>query len=295
MSANPRDPSPVTIPRSFVRTLAAADGSHEYRLFVATPAGPPPPRGFPIVYVLDANATFATIVEAIRMRCHRPSTTGVVPAIVAGIGHAIDGPYERERRRLDFTPAVSDDEGVAREGLLTGGPARFFDLLTQLQNNLEAGLPVDRSRRVLFGHSLGGLFATSILLERPETFSRYIVVSPSLWWSWDAIAARAATLAERIDASSPAVGAIFTVGEFEEVLAPWEAAAPTAAEMRERRAARQMVSRCRALVGTLAQAGLPQLSATFEEAPAEDHASAALIGINRGLRFALRPDPALQK
>lgn len=295
MSANPRDPSPVTIPRSFVRTLAAAGGSHEYRLFVATPAEPAPPQGFPIVYVLDANATFATIVEAIRMRCHRPSTTGVVPAIVAGIGHAIDGPYERERRRIDFTPAVSDVAGVAREGLLTGGPARFFDLLTQVQAAIEGELPVDRSRRVLFGHSLGGLFATSILLERPAAFSRYIVVSPSLWWSWDAIAARAETLAGRVEAPSPSVAALFTVGEFEEILAPWEAAAPAAADMCERRAARQMVSRCRALAGILARAGSPLVSATFEEAPAEDHASAALIGINRGLRFALRPNPTLQK
>jgi predicted alpha/beta superfamily hydrolase len=278
-----------------VRPLAAADGSHEYRLFVATPAEAPPPQGFPIVYVLDANATFATIVEAIRMRCHRPATTGVVPAIVAGIGHAIDGPYERERRRIDFTPAVSDVAGVARDGLLTGGPARFFDLLTQVQDAVEAELPVDRSRRALFGHSLGGLFATSVLLERPAAFARYVVVSPSLWWSWEAIAARAETLADRVPASSASVTALFTVGEFEEVLAPWEAQAPTAAEMRERRAARQMVSRCRALAGILARAGSPLVSATCEEAPAEDHASAALIGINRGLRFALWPGPSLQK
>ena len=36
-----------------------ADGSQEYRVLVALPAEPPPAVGFPVVYLLDANATFA--------------------------------------------------------------------------------------------------------------------------------------------------------------------------------------------------------------------------------------------
>lgn len=284
--------APVFVPRSETRTLDAADGSHQYRVFIATPAEAPPPGGFPVVYVLDANATFATFVEAIRMRCHRPATTGVDPSIVVGIGHAVDGPYERERRRIDFTPAVADVDGVARDGLLTGGPARFFTLLTRLRDELERELPIDSARRTLFGHSLGGLFATSVLLEEPAAFARYLVVSPSLWWSWDAIAARAETVTARLSQASSTIAASFTVGEYEEVLAPWEESAPNAAEMRERRLARQMVARCRTLASILDRVAGRSVRVTFAEAPGEDHASAALIAINRGLRLASGPPPS---
>ena len=36
--------------------------------------------------------------------------------------------------------------------------------------------------RGLAGYSLGGLFATWVLLNDTGTFSRYLIGSPSLWW-----------------------------------------------------------------------------------------------------------------
>jgi predicted alpha/beta superfamily hydrolase len=32
------------------------------------------------------------------------------------------------------------------------------------------------------GESLGGLLGTEILLTKPSTFDKYIIISPSLWW-----------------------------------------------------------------------------------------------------------------
>ena len=37
--------------------------------------------------------------------------------------------------------------------------------------------------RVIVGHSLGGLFATYALSHRPELFTGYILLEPSLWWN----------------------------------------------------------------------------------------------------------------
>ena len=34
----------------------------------------------------------------------------------------------------------------------------------------------------MIGWSLGGLFALNALFHRPEIFSRYLIVGPSLWW-----------------------------------------------------------------------------------------------------------------
>lgn len=36
--------------------------------------------------------------------------------------------------------------------------------------------------KTIIGESLGGLFATEVLLKKPTLFNRYIIVSPSLWW-----------------------------------------------------------------------------------------------------------------
>jgi predicted alpha/beta superfamily hydrolase len=40
---------------------------------------------------------------------------------------------------------------------------------------------------MLIGQSLGGLLATEVLLKRPELFSQYVIVSPSLWWDKESL------------------------------------------------------------------------------------------------------------
>jgi alpha-beta hydrolase superfamily lysophospholipase len=61
------------------------------------------------------------------------------------------------------------------------------------QSGKEAYLPtVDRDYRtrpyrVLIGHSLGGLFARYALMNRPEVFNGYLIISPSLWWDDQAL------------------------------------------------------------------------------------------------------------
>ena len=46
--------------------------------------------------------------------------------------------------------------------------------------------------RALHGHSLGGLFATYVLFEDPDLFSRYAIMSPSYRWEHESTYAREA-------------------------------------------------------------------------------------------------------
>jgi predicted alpha/beta superfamily hydrolase len=46
-------------------------------------------------------------------------------------------------------------------------------------------------RTGLIGESLAGLFVLETFLDRPDSFSDYIAVSPSLWWNGGRLAARA--------------------------------------------------------------------------------------------------------
>jgi hypothetical protein len=48
--------------------------------------------------------------------------------------------------------------------------------------------------RILSGWSLGGLFTVHTFLERPDLFSAYLAISPSLWWDNGVIAQRADSL-----------------------------------------------------------------------------------------------------
>src|SRR5690606_34790021 len=74
---------PVTLPRSSQRVIRHAGA--DYQLQVAWPASPPPPGGYPVVYLLDAHAGFATAAESERARSHRTDATGVPPTVVVGI------------------------------------------------------------------------------------------------------------------------------------------------------------------------------------------------------------------
>ena len=105
----------------------------EFHVFVSRPLLPPPVDGYPVVYMLDANAAFGTMTEAVRMQSARPEATGVVPAVVVGIGYPTDLPLDLARRTFDYTPEVERAALSARpdgtEWPPTGGAGAFLDFI----------------------------------------------------------------------------------------------------------------------------------------------------------------------
>lgn len=270
---------PVSLPRSEVRDLVSRSG-REYRVFVARPAGPPPPGGFPVLYLLDANATFATVVEAIRLRAPRPEVTGVVPTVVVGIGYPVEGPYDRVRRTLDFTPPGSAEPG-------TGGADDFLAFLTrELAPEVERSTGADPARRILFGHSLGGFFVLRTLFTAPGAFRGYVAASPSTWWDARALE-DAGRIRDRLARSPDELRVMIGVGEYEQSLAPWEVGVPGSERTEARRRTRAMVDGARAVAQRLSALDHPRLRVHFECFPGEEHASAVLRTIGRSLRFVL--------
>ena len=56
-----------------------------------------------------------------------------------------------------------------------------------IQNRLNFYLDIEKkykttASKTLIGQSLGGLLATEILMENPKLFTKYIIISPSIWW-----------------------------------------------------------------------------------------------------------------
>lgn len=99
------------------------------------------------------------------------------PAYMISVGYPPGAPNGRNR---DLVHAPERQQ----EGLTAGGGGAAFQafLTDELGPFLEARYPVDAKRSILFGHSLGGLFAANVLASQPNAFGGYIIASPSLHW-----------------------------------------------------------------------------------------------------------------
>jgi hypothetical protein len=185
---------PVTISNSELRFLKSRLLGKEYRILVALPTGYAESKEtYPVLYVLDADMYFGTIAETVRALAAFKKLLSIEAPdmIVVGIGY----PIESARCYTNWDMAKPSEYAGARakdltsteeatmEGWPSGGASDFMafirdDLKPLINSNYRAN-PEDST---IYGHSLGGLFGLYVLFHRPDTFNRYIVLSPSLWW-----------------------------------------------------------------------------------------------------------------
>lgn len=145
---------------------------------------------YPVIYLLDgsANEDFLHVVGLVQFY----NMTFTMPkTIVVGIAN-VD-------RKRDFTfPTNLKD--LKKTYPTTGGSAKFIDFVEkELQPYIKTQYKTNDTS-YLIGQSLGGLLATEILLKKPDLFTNYIIVSPSLWWDDESlIKAAPALLSKQTD------------------------------------------------------------------------------------------------
>lgn len=282
-SARAQEAVPLTVPGTTQRDIDGPDGQ-PFRVFLHVPQGDPPPGGWPMVTVLDANAVMGQVVDTLRVLTHLPAESGLrSAAVVAGIGYRTDGPYDPVRRTFDLTPPpgrlIPAAEG--RSEARTGGADALLDFIDAVVKPLAArAAPIDATRHALLGHSFGGLFVLHALFTRPGSFRDYVAGSPSIWWEDSAILDAAGRFAARPDRPSPR-RLLMLVGEYEQGLAPWHDPAwkPRMDSLRMVDRARDLAERLRPLAG---------LDVEFELLPGETHMTAFPQAVQKGLRFILR-------
>lgn len=180
---------PVTLPDSREFSLTSADGK-TYRIFVAMPPGPAPEQGYATLVVLDGNAYFTGMAEAMRSLMAFPevhqkdSVRKAHPTIVVGIAYPGDAVLDGPRRSWDFLPPSDDPKDIERlRGGQPGGADAFLTFLTgDLRAALAKRYPLRNDQHTLAGHSLGGYFVLHALAHQPDAFQRYVSISPSTWW-----------------------------------------------------------------------------------------------------------------
>ena len=279
-SAAPWSDAPLGI-RARRQDIVSSSTGRTYRIWVFVPSTPPPPAGYPVLYLLDGNATYPVAATLLQLAEHRTNPGGLVPGIVVGIGYPGDAPIDLRARTEDYTPPAPD---LSATGDLSGNPQggadRFLDFIEkELKPRIAASFPIDPARQTIFGHSYGGLLVLHTLFTRPSAFQRYVAASPSIWWNHRFILTEKASWLKTSRSASPRV--VITVGSLEQT----PSADPRLAGRAELMVARRQVDNARELAADLVAHGISSEFFLFEKC---DHGESRTPALVHALRTAFQ-------
>lgn len=243
---------PPTLVFGSVDRLPSKALGEERRINVLLPPGyAASGERYPVFYLLDGSAHedyfhAAGLIDFM-------ATYGVMPkTIVVGISN-VD-------RKRDFTLPSTDEED-RKQVPTSGGAQKLVAFLeTELIPYVNANYRTS-GQETLFGQSLAGLLATQVLLEKPALFDSYILVSPSLWWSRQALLKSAPELMKKN--SAPGRKVYLSVGDEHP----------------------EMVATAKAFAQLLKECPWPGLQTRFDYLETENHATSGHISLYRGLEF----------
>jgi predicted alpha/beta superfamily hydrolase len=254
-----------------------------YDIFVHVPDAEAPASGFPVVYVLDANSDFIVVAETVKRASRKASATGISPSIVVGIGYPDTQAYNLDRRQFDLTRCPPDESALPDQpNGAHGGQAAFVAFIRdQLQSHIQQNYHADPARRILLGHSLAGYFVLDLLTQYPGMFAGYICFSPSIWWDRAGLSQSVGSLGSIQKALRIYMG----VGQWEQEVAPWQAAENFSDRYHLVRQRRRMIDNAREMAGQIGAVLDDRSKIKFEVGDDEDHATVVTALLCRALRF----------
>ena len=139
--------------------------------------------GYPVLVAMDADASFPLLADVLTLleweQC-------IPPMILVAPGYGVPLNHEKNQRARDYVPTVGevpvDPEG-SNTKTVGGGAPRFLQFIREeLLPHIDETYHTDPETRMYAGVSFGGLFGTYTFLHQPDTFTHYLISSPSLWW-----------------------------------------------------------------------------------------------------------------
>lgn len=151
------------------------------KVWVYTPTkrqeGPRQQQRYPVVYLLDGDAHFYSVVGMIQQLSQVNGNTLCPEMIVVGITNT--------DRTRDLTPTHVDADPPFMDSSFSktsGGGERFAAFLEkELIPHIDATYPT-QPFKLLIGHSFGGLTVMNIIANHTKLFNAYICIDPSMWW-----------------------------------------------------------------------------------------------------------------
>lgn len=248
----------------------------------------------PILFVLDGDLLFGPAAALAAFRGFGGVQT---TAMVVGIGYGTSDAAEHGLRRTGDLAPQQDDAGRQIYGPImqmlgdkAGGADALLAFLTEtlVPELLQRYPRASATRHALFGHSLGGLFTTYALLNRPDAFASYLIGSAALSWNNSLVHALLSSFPDKLRHLERKPRVFVGVGGKEQDL-PTEAQPGDPLSLE---ASQAIIQACRAidasdeLAQALRDAGLDEVEfATFAD---EDHFSVCPSLLMRGLQFFMR-------
>ncbi|MFA8344114.1 MAG: alpha/beta hydrolase-fold protein [Rhodothermaceae bacterium] len=141
---------------------------------------------YPVVYMVDGDYNFfhlAGLTEQLSSISER-----IPEMIVVAISDKGHKNYLKNMTPTDLNNPKGEKSGRANKLI------EFLEKdLKPLIANKYRTAPFD----ILMGHSVGGLFAVTVLTEKPELFNAYVAISPSIWWNETYLVERAENVFEK--------------------------------------------------------------------------------------------------
>jgi len=157
---------------------------------------------YPVLYLLDGDAHFYSVTGMIKQLSTTNGNTVSPEMIVVGIPNT--------NRTRDLTPTHTMDGDST-----SGGGKNFLNFIEkELIPYVENKYPVS-DYRTFVGHSFGGLLVVDALVDRPNLFTNYVAIDPSLWWDDQELLKRATTVlsSTKLDNKALYVGVANTMKE----------------------------------------------------------------------------------
>lgn len=260
--------APYVLMGTQVWTVPDPVSGRDYEVFVSLPASyeTSPQRRYPVLYVTDADYAFPIIRQIAR----RVNLDGPVieEFILVGLSYS-RGDTGTVSRNRDYTPTPNGPRRASAT-LHGEGPAYQTWLKTRAIPLIENRFRADPARRVLLGHSYGGLLGAQILFTDPTLFHGYILGSPSFWFDRRHIMTMEAAYARSHD-DLPAE--VFMYVGTHEVPGPGP----------RNTSGPDMVADVRTMEQALKSHGYPGLRVRSTVLEDEDHLTVAPVGFTRAL------------
>ena len=121
---------------------------------------------YPVLVLTDGVQNIKHAIGSIELLTR---TGSIPPIIVVGV--------KSTNRTRDFTPTVSKNSPGSGNG------PKYLDFIEKEVLTFVKANYRTHPFTILEGHSLGGVFTTYALLEKPDLFDAYLIMSPSFWWN----------------------------------------------------------------------------------------------------------------
>lgn len=277
---------PVQLPAAQAFEIHSQRTGEIYRVLVRAPSGPPPQAGYPVLWMLDGDASFPLVFSrpAGGLFPSAPMSADCVAGLTVAIGFPGGAPFDAPARSRNYTPQPDQETGDMVSTVFGGAEGFLHFIVEELRPALSALYPLDPARNTLFGFSYGGLFTINTLLHCPGHFQRYWAASPSLWFS-DALMMRRM---RNNAATSAADRLVITVGKDEQY-----ATHALPAERQDHLSRRAMVDNITEAAGLIARAN-PAMKVDLIVAADHDHFDMLLHGVRRAQAMAFsKPDTGI--